>query len=97
MGFNRLSNGQAERLAMAAEEGGELAQAAGKALRHGFESYHPSTGVTNREALRREFIDVLAVWRLMAADFRPIEESEVLEAVARKMRYAHHQGAEGGS
>jgi hypothetical protein len=40
MAFNRLSDGQAERLAMMIEEAGEIAQAAAKALRHGLESYH---------------------------------------------------------
>lgn len=94
MAFNRLSDGQAERLAMAAEEGGELAQAAAKTLRHGLESYHPDTMETNREAMRREFIDILAVWRIMASDFRPIEEAEVAAAVQRKLSWAHHQGPE---
>jgi NTP pyrophosphatase (non-canonical NTP hydrolase) len=96
MAFNRLSDGQAERLAMMIEEAGEIAQAAAKALRHGLESYHPDTMETNREALRREFIDLLAVWRIMTPDFRPIEDDEVAAAVQRKLRYAHHQGPEGG-
>ena len=47
---------------------------------------------TNREALRREFIDLLAVWRIMTPDFRPIGEDEVAAAVQRKLRYAHQGG-----
>lgn len=47
--FNKLTPAEAERLAMLAEECGEVIQVVGKILRHGFESYHPNdlTSVTN--------------------------------------------------
>lgn len=56
--FNRLTPAEAERLALLAEECGEVIQAIGKVLRHGFESTHPDGGPTNRESLERECGDV---------------------------------------
>jgi hypothetical protein len=39
--FNGLTPAEAERLALLAEECGEVIQAIGKVLRHGYESRHP--------------------------------------------------------
>lgn len=58
--FNQLTPAEAERLALLAEECGEVIQAIGKILRHGYESRHPDGGPTNREALEREH-----TWRQM--------------------------------
>jgi hypothetical protein len=46
-----LNPAQAERLAILAEECGEIVQVIGKILRHGFESTHPEGGPTNRQLL----------------------------------------------
>lgn len=49
-----LSDAERERLALLAEECGEVIQVIGKILRHGFESRHPDGGPTNRELLEIE-------------------------------------------
>lgn len=97
--FNRLSPAEAERLAMLAEEAGEIVQAVGKVLRHGYSSRHPDGGRDNRHHLRREVDDLRAVIGLMeaAGDLPPINSDvadEIIldEATRRKLRYAHHQG-----
>lgn len=84
---------QLERLAMAAEEGGEIGKAVGKAIRFGPDSRFPADGSTNMEQLRAEMADLIAVSWMMAAagDIAPISEDEVLTAIARKMAHARHQ------
>lgn len=52
--FNKLTAAELENLALLSEECGEVIQAIGKIVRHGYESKHPETGETNREALERE-------------------------------------------
>ena len=42
-------------------EAGEIVQAIGKVLRHGWDSCHPKGGETNRETLERELGDLRAV------------------------------------
>lgn len=42
--FNGLSPAETERLALLSEEMGEVQQAIGKILRHGYESIHPDGG-----------------------------------------------------
>lgn len=93
--FNRLTPAEAERLALLAEECGEVMQAIGKVLRHGFESTHPDGGPTNREALERECGDVYhAIWRLIGAgDIDGNGMSQRADDKAKSvMRYLHHQG-----
>jgi NTP pyrophosphatase (non-canonical NTP hydrolase) len=65
--FNKLSPAEAERLALLAEECGEVVLAVGKILRHGYESvnpYAPEKG-TNRMALADELGDVAAATKLL--------------------------------
>ena len=59
--FNKLTPGQDERLAMLAEEAGEIVQMVGKILRHGYDSYHPTTKEFNQQRLKDELIDLKAV------------------------------------
>ncbi len=68
--FNGLTPAEAERLAILAEEAGEIVQAVGKILRHGYQSYHPDFTAYapgsfqrpfNRQALERELGDLSAV------------------------------------
>ena len=66
--FNGLPPAQAERLALLAEECGEVIQMVGKILRHGYESRHPNGGPTNREMLECELGDVCAAIRLMTGE-----------------------------
>lgn len=56
--FNKLRPAEAERLAILAEECGEVIQIVGKILRHGFESCHPDGVATNRQLLENELGDV---------------------------------------
>ncbi len=92
--FNGLSPAEAERLACLAEECGEVIQAIGKVLRHGYESRHPMGGETNRQALEREVGDVYATVELLvkAADLN--DEEIKLNAHAKhesRKAYFHHQ------
>ena len=52
--FNRLNPAELERLAILSEELGEAQHAIGKILRHGFDSCHPHTGISNRANLELE-------------------------------------------
>lgn len=91
--FNRLTPAEAERLALVAEECGEVLQAIGKVLRHGYASTHPDGGPTNREALEREIGDLSAVCDLLAQD--DLDPRHIVRAARNKrenmQKYLHHQ------
>ena len=90
--FNKLPPAEAERLAMLAEECGEIVQVVGKILRHGYESHHPDNPTyTNRDLLANEVCDLLAVVQMMDADFNVGGGLDPDDAIAKKMRFAHHQ------
>lgn len=93
--FNGLTPAEAERLALLAEELGEVQQAIGKILRHGYESRNPlQPGPTNRESLEREMGDVHCAMTLMwtAGD---TDHGAVMRRAEDKaktvMTYLHHQ------
>ena len=91
--FNKLSPAQAERLALVAEECGEVLQIIGKILRHGYESHHPDGGPPNRNLLEREIGDLKhAISRLTDHDLNSIAVGVAQRAKAAKVgRYLHHQ------
>ena len=93
-GFVGIEKDVNELLIMLAEEATEVAHAATKILRHGFESYNPDElgGGTNRARLHRELTDLAAVHGLLRAKgvLRDTTETDVVRAVERKMRYRHH-------
>lgn len=98
--FNNLTPAEAERLAMLAEECGEVIQAVGKILRHGYDSHHPDQAGkppefrhTNRDQLKQELADLLAVVDMMDQDHAAIDAAALDAAFIRKMRYAHHQSS----
>ena len=93
--FNDLTPAEAERLAMLAEEAGEVVQAVGKILRHGYISSHPDGGPTNYDQLVRELQDVITVAQIMhdAKDIRPLRRATD-DDINRKLRYTHHQSRE---
>ena len=64
---NKLTPAEAERLAILAEECGEVIQMVGKILRHGLDNFNPfyERRVTNRELLSQEVGDVYAIVRVM--------------------------------
>jgi len=99
--FNKLTPAEAERLAMLAEECAEVVKAVTKILRHGYASWNPDdpaanaspSSKTNRHTIRLEMIDVLAVMEVMfkAGDIDVPGQADVLAALDKKLRYAHHQ------
>lgn len=92
--FNGLTPAEAERLAMLSEECGEVIQVIGKILRHGYDSKYG--GLTNREKLLDEYLDIIAVVNLMNKDFNPngvnqdALRDQVREKTGRKLVYSHH-------
>ena len=90
--FNQLTPAEAERLAMLADEAGEIVQAVGKILRHGYESYHPENPNTNnRDLLAMEITDLLAVIEMMDGDFNVGGGCDLDLAIRQKRKFAHHQ------
>lgn len=98
--FNQLTPAQAERLAILAEECSEVIQIIGKILRHGLYSAHPITGEVNIDALLREIIDVKAAMVIVSVDApaimidSPVQEAAIVQAINKKLTYAHHQEPE---
>jgi NTP pyrophosphatase (non-canonical NTP hydrolase) len=96
--FNELTPAEAERLACLAEECGEVVQAVGIILRHGFESRNPKGSddgdPTNRETLERECGDILATLDLLGAardiNTEAMESARTKKHQSRKA-YFHHQ------
>jgi len=96
--FNQLTPAEAERLAMLAEECGEVIQMIGKILRHGDDSYHPADPkTTNRQLLGRELTDLYAVASTLSRDRVPEGSLHDQDRAWEKMlRYAHHQETPNG-
>ena len=96
--FNDLTPAETERLSLLAEEAGEVVQAIGKILRHGYESFNPNdpSKIVNRQTLERELGDMAAAIHLMTTsrDLNGVYikqcQREKLEKVAQ---YLHHQEA----
>lgn len=92
-----LTDAEAERLAMLAEECGEVVQLIGKILRHGYTSYHPDDAdmTTNWTLLNKELNDIGAVVHGMikAGDYSEsdfsVEEQEKIWK--KKLKWTHYQ------
>jgi NTP pyrophosphatase (non-canonical NTP hydrolase) len=94
--FNGLTPAELERLAILAEEAGEIVQAVNKIIRHGYESYNPNIpgAPTNREDLEREIGDFTAALQSLVnqGDLNPDNiEMYRKEKVKRVWVYLHHQ------
>jgi len=91
---NELSDAETERLAILAEECGEVIQIVGKILRHGYQSMNPNNGEVNRLALERELGDINYITTLMLRE-EDIEIKSIREYSAEKAerikQYLHHQ------
>ena len=99
--FNRLTEAEAERLALLIEECAEVQKAATKILRHGYESHNPHAKTpaeedaeTNRQSLTRDCADLShVIGRLIKAG--NIEGLEVAMHASRKAStiktWLHHQ------
>jgi NTP pyrophosphatase (non-canonical NTP hydrolase) len=91
MAFNKLSDGQAERLAYLLEELGEAQQAIGKILRHGYESCHPDyPEKNNKDDLEKELSDIWVAIKLMLMSN---DISFVTKNInkSKLKKYMHHQ------
>lgn len=92
--FNKLSPAEAERLAILAEECGEIVQIIMKAMRHGLDFHHPDTGETNRAAIARELGDLDAICARMVAanDINPLQIKVASQRKDQKLaQWTHHQ------
>ncbi len=89
---NNLTPAEVERLAVIIEECGEVIQAATKVLRHGYGSAHPVSQVSNRNTLRREIVDLLAVLSIASrfGDHQIIADEEIDDVIDRKQQWLHH-------
>jgi hypothetical protein len=94
--FNQLTNAETERLAVLAEELGEVLQIVGKTLRHGYESRNPleADSLTNRRLLEKELGDVMHMVQRMYQS-NDIVETTVIERSKYKAstiaKWLHHQ------
>ncbi len=94
--FNQLRPAEVERLALLAEECGEVIQIVGKILRHGYESHNPydADAGTNRQMLEKEIGDLSAAIDLMRWE-RDIRDNAIHDAASLKLkcvgRWLHHQ------
>lgn len=91
--FNRLSFAEAERLALLAEECGEVIQAIGKVLRHGYASTHPDFVNNNRNHLAQEIGQVMHVVDKMCecGDVDPVVIAAARSTKAESKRpYIHY-------
>ena len=98
--FNKLTDAQAERLALLLEELGEAQQAIGKILRHGYNCTHPNGGPTNRDLLERELGDILAAIDLLCMPENYDLSNKLIQAaksskLQRVGKYLHHQSGGG--
>lgn len=93
--FNKLTEAEAELLAILAEECGEVVQAVCKILRHGIESHDPTdlSKGTNRDMLAKECGQLRAAIRML--EEKMIVSPRVVEAHDaarfRSKPYTHHQ------
>lgn len=97
MAFNELSDAQAERLAMLAEEAGEVVLAVGKILRHGYYSSHPDQTTTDRNNkidLETEIGDFIGIAEQMCK-MKDLSQINIIESKnekwAKALKYTHHQ------
>jgi NTP pyrophosphatase (non-canonical NTP hydrolase) len=94
MPYNRLSPRDAELLAWLAEECGEVVQAIGKVLRHGWDGRDPTRdgSNTNRRNLEKELGDVARAV-ITLADVGGVDDTRIKALSAKKPsgRWLHEQ------
>jgi len=95
--FNQLTAAQAERLAMLAEEAGEIVQCVTKILRHGYESVDPTLPehkqITNRRHLNQELGELFGIaYRMkLESDLPPERGDDATIIWEKKLNWTHHQ------
>lgn len=99
MNVNGLTNAEIERLALLAEEMGEVVQIIGKILRHGYDSRNPlvEDSPTNREELEKEIGDVELILFMMAEE-HDIDRNRVdrrrIDKGKKIVQWLHYQYSE---
>lgn len=97
--FNKLTPAEAERIALLMEECGEVIQACGKILRHGYDSMY-SDRTTNREQLEIEVADVQVFIDFML-NSGDISEQNLVTRTNKKLsvvnNYLHHNDIREGT
>ena len=106
MAFNQLSAREIELLALLMEEAGEIVQAAGKVLRHGWTMTYPAGGRSNREKLEAEIGHLMVAVDLLARVESPVDRQMCLsqhfigrscaEKAATVGEWLHEQSAPAG-
>ena len=97
--YNKLTSAETERLALLAEECGEVVQIVGKVLRHGYDNANPKDPeyITNREKLVTEIGDLLVVLNYIF-EAKDITEEDVEKRIEFKKveikKWLHHQEEE---
>jgi hypothetical protein len=90
---NGLDADEQERLVCLMEECAEVIHAAGKTLRHGYDSRHPETQESNREAIQRELgqlqftIDQMLRHKDIYMHELDVAHHEKAESVAQYLHY----------
>ena len=80
-------------LACLEEEAGEIAQVVGKGLRFGLDDANPKTNVLNRDLLKAEVHDVIAIWQLLCAQegWDPTTDPELIRRkLLRTIKYINY-------
>jgi NTP pyrophosphatase (non-canonical NTP hydrolase) len=94
--INNLSPAETERLALLAEECGEVIQVVGKILRHGYASANPliEDSPTNREELEKELGDLLLIMSFLETyqDINPDNvELRMVKKATKITKWLHYQ------
>lgn len=95
--FNQLTEQETELLAILAEECAEVIQIIGKILRHGLNSYDPTTPlvpfITNRDLLEKELGHIKHVQTLLTLKL-VLDQSSINKSCCAKAKsikkYLHH-------
>lgn len=95
--FNQLTPAEAERLAILAEECGEVIQIVGKVLRHGYSSFNPDNRRLgdNRHQLEVELGDLrLIIHRMGWVGDLSLQriQRHMMKKSQEDCDYTHHQG-----
>lgn len=93
-------NRQEHLLTVLGEEGVEVAQRCSKALRFGLSEIQPGQELTNAERIRGEYIDLLAVMRMLVEEgaIEPVTDDDIplmeqkRQKVEKFLLYSKEQG-----
>lgn len=94
MNHNGLTDAEDERLTILAEEASEVIQVIQKIKRFGYNSKHPTSGVSNKQLLETELGDLDSILRRMAletdVDVESISKYSKMKDISRRP-YTYYQ------